>query len=118
MYRFVVRTRDRSTFVGSAVLFDVEFRNRSAEVGYALAKGQWNRGYATEAVGRLVRWAFDSLHLRRLDATVFAANVPSRQVLRKVGFRREGRRREASRLGNVWVDDLHYGLLRDEFRSR
>jgi [ribosomal protein S5]-alanine N-acetyltransferase len=116
-YRFIVRTKLTNRFVGSVILFQVDHRNRSAEIGYALAKNQWGQGYATESTSRLIRWAFSTLHFRRIIATVSSRNTASQRVLRKMRFRIEGRRRKASREGRIWLDDLEYGLLRAEFRG-
>jgi [ribosomal protein S5]-alanine N-acetyltransferase len=117
-YRFVIRTREGGDFVGSALLFAVDHRNRTAELGYAIAKDQWGHGYATEASIALLRWGFRHLRLRRISAYVAAENTTSKRVLRKLGFRLEGRRREAQRRGSRWADDLEFGLLRPEFRDR
>ncbi|MFZ3357053.1 MAG: GNAT family N-acetyltransferase [Thermoplasmata archaeon] len=116
-YRFIVRTKECGAFVGSALLFGVDHHNKSAELGYALARDQWGCGYATEAGSALLRWGFKSLRLRRVSAIVAVENLASQLVLRKLGFRREGRRREAGRRGNRWGDDLEFGLLRPEFRE-
>jgi [ribosomal protein S5]-alanine N-acetyltransferase len=116
-YRFVVRTKGFDHFVGSSILFDLDPRKRSAELGYAFAKQQWGHGYATESCVVLLRWAFNSLRLRRIAAVVASENTASIRVLRKLGFRLEGRRREAGRRNGRWADDLEYGLLRREFRD-
>jgi [ribosomal protein S5]-alanine N-acetyltransferase len=116
-YRFIIRTKEEGAFVGSALLFGVDTRNRSAELGYALAKDQWGHGYATEAGVALLRWGFKHLRLRRISAYVAAENGPSERVLLKMGFKLEGRRREAGRRGKGWGDDLEFGLLRPEFRE-
>ncbi|HWS52798.1 MAG TPA: GNAT family N-acetyltransferase [Pyrinomonadaceae bacterium] len=63
------------------------------ELGYLFARDSWGRGYATEAAGACMRFAFDALRLPRVVARVSPANTPSRRVLEKLGFDFEGLRR-------------------------
>jgi [ribosomal protein S5]-alanine N-acetyltransferase len=58
---------------------------RIAELGYALGRAYWGRGYATEAVGAMLDHA-RTQGLRRLDAYTFVDNPGSARVLEKAGF--------------------------------
>jgi 8-oxo-dGTP diphosphatase len=60
---------------------------RSGDLGYWVARRYWGHGVATEAVGRLVRWAFANLELDRIEADVATDNAGSIAVLRRIGFR-------------------------------
>jgi [ribosomal protein S5]-alanine N-acetyltransferase len=56
------------------------------EFGYTLARSQWGRGFATEAAAACLRYAFESLRLPELSASVDSRNVASQRVLEKIGF--------------------------------
>jgi len=56
------------------------------EFGYWIGKTFWNRGYATEAVGRLTRFAFEVLNVDEIWAAAVPINDPSHRVLEKNGF--------------------------------
>jgi RimJ/RimL family protein N-acetyltransferase len=58
-----------------------------AEVKYALRRGWWGRGLATEAVEAVVRYGFADHGLTRIIATTAPENAASHRVLRKAGFR-------------------------------
>ena len=60
------------------------------EIGYWLGRPFWGRGYATEACGRAVAWAFDELKAETLNAGWFHDNPASGRVLTKLGFRAAG----------------------------
>ena len=62
--------------------------NGDMEIGYALGRDAWRRGYATEAVQGLVRWAKARFTPDRFVACVFADNPASEAVLHKAGFAR------------------------------
>jgi RimJ/RimL family protein N-acetyltransferase len=66
----------------------------AAELTYMVSPAWWNRGFATEAARRVVRYAFEEGPFQSLVASAMVANPASERVLEKAGFRRE---REASR---------------------
>jgi RimJ/RimL family protein N-acetyltransferase len=115
-HRFVARERDSGAFVGSMGLFSVAQHDRSAEVGYALDRHHWGRGYASEGVGALVAWGFETLGLHRIEALCQEPNLASIRILRRIGFRREGRQRDAISAPGGRVDLLQFSLLAPEFR--
>ena len=65
-------------------------RGHAADVGYVLARPYWNRGYGTEAVRVVIRWAAALEPIFRVWAVCDTANGASARVLEKVGMSREG----------------------------
>jgi RimJ/RimL family protein N-acetyltransferase len=103
------------TFLGEAVLNDIDEWNRSAGFRIALAAPRhYGRGYGSEAARLLLGYGFRELGLHRVELEVFAFNARAIHVYEKLGFRREGVRREALRLEDGWHDALVMGLLEDE----
>ncbi len=62
----------------------------AADLGYWVGRPYWGHGVATEAAGRLSRWALANLPLERLTARVATDNTASAEVLRRIGFRPTG----------------------------
>ncbi len=91
--------------------------NRSAEVGYSLARPVWNRGLATQALSAVVASAFSSLPLHRLEAQHDVRNPASGRVLEKCGFRREGILRGRVFNKGEMVDTVLWSLLRSDPRA-
>ncbi|MFC9646779.1 GNAT family N-acetyltransferase [Streptomyces mirabilis] len=89
---------------------------RSASLGYCFDDAAWGHGYATEAARALLRWAFDTLDLNRVQAEADTRNVASARVLEKLGFLREGTLREDCVVNGEVSDSWVYGLLRREWR--
>lgn len=85
------------------------------EIGYAIAPSQRGRGYASDAVAVLTEYLFLTRDITRVQAVVDVANVPSRRVLEKAGFAKEGTIRKAlwNRKGE-WSDGLLYGVIRED----
>lgn len=95
-------------------LREADYRH-SAEIGYWLGRRFWGRGITPVAVNAVVRYAFETLGLIRLEAHIFARNQQSARVLEKVGFKREGLLRQASMKEGEALDNVLYALLRDEW---
>jgi ribosomal-protein-alanine N-acetyltransferase len=56
------------------------------EVGYSVVPSRRRRGYATEALAALVRWAFEQPAVMAIVAGTDPDNDPSQRVLRSAGF--------------------------------
>jgi RimJ/RimL family protein N-acetyltransferase len=110
--------RATGALVGTATLAALEPAHGRAEVGYALARAVWGRGYAAEALAALVAFAFEALALHRLEADVDPRNARSVRALERAGFVREGHQRERYCLAGERQDALLYGLLRREWAAR
>jgi RimJ/RimL family protein N-acetyltransferase len=89
-----------------------------AALGYELDPSHWGRGYATEAAAALLRFGFETLGLHRVWSYHVAPNERSAAVLRRLGFRQEGRLRENEHLRGAWHDTIVYGLLQSEWEAR
>jgi RimJ/RimL family protein N-acetyltransferase len=84
----------------------------SAEIGYWLGEEYWGRGIATEAVGAVTGYAFESLGMARVYAEVFEWNTASMRVLEKCGFEREGVLRSAAMKDRRLIDQVVYAKVR------
>jgi RimJ/RimL family protein N-acetyltransferase len=104
--------------VGYAELTDYFAQWGVAEVRGYLTPDHWGRGYATETLGLLCAYAFDTLDIHRLHGTALATNVGSRRVLERNGFTEEGVDREHALYRGERVDVVRYGLLASEWRTR
>jgi len=110
---------DRSSdgaFLGWCGLTRYNRDHRTASLGYCLTEAAWGLGYATEAARALLKWAFDSLDLNRVQAEADTRNAASARVLEKLGFVREGTLREDCVVDGEVSDSWVYGLIKREWR--
>lgn len=93
------------TLIG-AVGLTIEGTDGTASLGYWVGHRYWGKGIATEAAGRLARWALANLPVGRLRAIVARDNPASAAVLRGIGFRATGTEVASflARGGNVEVE--------------
>ncbi|WP_309115079.1 GNAT family protein [Saccharothrix sp.] len=90
---------------------------RQAEIGYTVAAAHQCKGYASEAVRRVLDHLFTERGLHKVSAECDARNEPSTKLLARLGFRREGHLVEHTWIKGEWTDDLLFGLLAREWRS-
>jgi [ribosomal protein S5]-alanine N-acetyltransferase len=100
----------RGHLVGSVGL-TLESEHRRAELGYWLGEDYRQRGFATAAIERCCQRAFEELELARIYALCFPENGASQHLLRKLGFKKEGRLRAHVVKDNVAKDAIVFGLL-------
>ena len=103
--------------VGVAGFVWIDPVNRSAAIGYWLAREAEGQGLMTRAVAALLRHGFRDLKLNRIEIRAGVRNRRSRAIPERLGFRREGTLRQAERLAERTVDHAVYGLLAEEWRA-
>jgi RimJ/RimL family protein N-acetyltransferase len=105
---------DTHQLVGDVGLSPAEDDPGVIKIGYTMSPAFQGRGYATEAVGALIGYAFDTLGAEVVRAYASAANTPSIRVAEKAGLHLVER---IERLydGEIW-HGVRYELRRDELR--
>ena len=113
-----VETLAEGRHIGGIDLREARPENRRAELGIAIGeKDCWSRGYGTDAIVTLLRFAFDEMNLHRVQLDVDVTNERAIACYRKCGFVEEGRQRQAHYAGGRYLDVLIMGVLADDFRS-
>jgi RimJ/RimL family protein N-acetyltransferase len=116
LFQWGVALRADDRVIGTCTLCHLDADNRRAEIGYALGRANWGRGYMHEALTALLGFTFGTLDLHRLEADVDPNNAASIRSLERLGFQREGYLRERWLVGGKVYDSLYYGLLRREWQ--
>jgi RimJ/RimL family protein N-acetyltransferase len=111
-----VEVTDTGELVGDVVLMWHSREHRGGEIGYVLNPEFGGLGYATEAVRRLLRLAFDDLGLHRVIARV-ARNDASARLARRMGMRQEAYLVRNEWFKGEWTDELDFALLEQEWAA-
>lgn len=114
---FVICRADDDAIVGLinlSQIFRKSFQN--AYLGYQLFAGYTGRGYMTEAVELILRYAFSELGLHRVEANVQPTNAASIRVLRRSGFTKEGFSRRYLKIGGRWRDHERWAIIKEDWK--
>ena len=115
---FAIETTD-GVHIGNLGLHRINWQYRHAELGIFIGeKAYWDKGYGSDAVCVLLRFAFGEMNLHRVFLRVREDNARGIRAYEKCGFRHEGRMREAIYSGGRYYDEVWMGILGREFEGQ
>lgn len=107
------------TFCGEINVSSIQrgpFQN--AYVGYWIDERWAGQGLMPEALVVVIRFAFEHLHLHRLQVSIIPRNRSSRRVVDKLGLREEGVAERYLEIDGVWEDHVRYAITAEEWEAR
>lgn len=88
-----------------------------AEFGFWIGEQYWNKGYATEALGAVLKFGFEELKLNKIFAHHLLHNEASGKVMLKHGMKLEGHLREDVVKDGKYIDVKFYSILQREYKK-
>lgn len=89
---FAIEKKDDRSHIGNASIHDIDWVSRTAWFGLFIGEpSAWNRGFGSDAISALMRFAFDEMNLQKLRINVFDYNDRAKHVLLARGFVQEGK---------------------------
>jgi RimJ/RimL family protein N-acetyltransferase len=115
-FYFMIRSLKDERLLGDIGLDGIQWNHGDTFMGIGLGNREdWGRGYGSDALRLILRYAFNELNLFRVSLNVFEYNTRAIRAYEKVGFVHEGRmRRSLNREGRRW-DVLYMGITLDEW---
>lgn len=102
-------------YIGEAGIIGSNPNASRGEVGYNLLPEYWKRGYATEILSAIVKWAFQDRQYERLEALALECNTASCKVLEKCGFQKEGVLRNFNKWEYGFRNVNYYGMIYEDY---
>jgi ribosomal-protein-alanine N-acetyltransferase len=113
------RRRSREQFCGEINLSSVQRGPfQSAYVGYWIDQAHAGHGYMPEALVLVARFAFEQVHLHRIQVSIIPRNHRSRRVVEKLKLRDEGIAQRYLEINGVWEDHVRYAMTSEEWDLR
>ena len=116
--RFCIALKESDKLIG-AVGYEVPYILPVGKIadpmGWFMLPEYHNSGYMTEAVKRVLDFAFMQDNCVRVATGCFKDNIPTQRVMEKVGFRKEAEKPGAMCLDGQMRDRLEFALNRDEY---
>ena len=118
MFAFIIRTIEDDRMIGEVGLDGIHWNHGDCFVGIGIGERKfWGKGYGTDAMNVILRYAFTELNLWRVSLNVFEYNPRAIHSYEKAGFVHEGRVRAAlNRAGRRW-DIIYMGITCQEWQS-
>lgn len=116
---FSIHSLEDDQVIGFVELDGLNFTGGDGWVGIGIGERDfWGKGYGTDAMRVLLRFAFEELNLNRVSLNVFEYNERAIKSYQKIGFQIEGRQRQAlNRFDRRW-DLIYMGILRSEWQTQ
>ena len=116
-YSFLIFKTDDKTLLGGINIGNVRRGvSQSASLGYWIGEKHSRNGYMKEALKLLIPSLFVDLRLNRIEAATLEENIASKNLLKKIGFKKEGVLRKYLKINGTWRDHILYGLLENDFK--
>ncbi len=116
LFHFTIRSKEDNRLVGFIRIEWIEWNHGTGTVRLAIGDpSDRHRGYGSDALRLMLRFAFNELNLYRLTAITGEDNPTAIQFFKQHGFVEEVRRRKVLLRDGQTYDLLHLGILRDEW---
>lgn len=118
-FSFAMRTLSDDRVIGYIGLWVASWASGEAWVGIGIGeRDYWGKGYGTDAMRVILRYAFTELNLYRVSLAALGSNARAIRSYEKCGFVLEGRARDAARYDGQYCDEVYMGILRNEWEQR
>jgi ribosomal-protein-alanine N-acetyltransferase len=114
---FAVTLAGHDTAIGIFQVRETEPGFATAEWGFALGSAFWGTGLFQEGAELVLRFAFDTVGVHRLEARAALKNGRGNGALRKVGAVQEGVLRRSFLRNGEYLDQALYSIVNDEWRA-
>jgi RimJ/RimL family protein N-acetyltransferase len=104
--------------IGMCGIWRFDSNSRRCDLGISIGDREyWGRGYGREAIALLLDYAFRLRNFRKVALDTSSSNERAIRCYRACGFVEEGRLRQHLWVGGQYVDEVHMGILRQEWEA-
>jgi ribosomal-protein-alanine N-acetyltransferase len=91
---------------------------QSGVIGYWIDRSVAGQGLMPESVVTMLNFAFETLHLHRVEINIVPRNAASRRVVEKLNLRTEGVAIKMLEIDGVWEDHMRFAIVAEEWSER
>ncbi|MCC9071061.1 GNAT family N-acetyltransferase [Flavobacterium sp. F-65] len=88
---WVITTKENNNLIGSICLWNFDLENKIAEIGYEMLAEYQGKGYMSEALKEVIKYAFEEINSSIIAAYPSSDNINSVSILKKLNFEYEDR---------------------------
>jgi len=115
---FAIVYKKNDLYMGNIEIGVIDRKSRRGVIGIAIFnQSYWDRGFGTESIQILLKFAFNTLNLNSVELEVYANNKRAHHCYEKSGFKQMGVRREAIFIEGSFIDSILLDITADEWKS-
>ncbi|OCL26085.1 hypothetical protein U472_08700 [Orenia metallireducens] len=116
---FVIADIDDEGYIGQIDFVNLDLKNGYGELGVVIGDNKnLGKGLGSEALNLIVDFGFKELRLNRVELVCWEYNKRAQRAYEKLGFTKEGIRRQKRYRNGRYYDEICYGILKDEWKRR
>jgi ribosomal-protein-alanine N-acetyltransferase len=119
LYFFRIENRNTKEHIGE-IGYTVKkgtFLGKVVDMGYFIKEKHWGKGYTTEALKKIIEYAFEKDNVYRISTGCLKENIGSEKVMKKCGMIKEAEFKEYQLHENKLKDRVEYRLLKHEWKK-
>ena len=111
--RCIIANRETNKSLGTLILNEIDYKNGTGHIHIKMAKDNEARGkgYGTDALNTIVKYAFEELRLNCVYGNILSYNIASVKLFEKCGFQRDGILRARVYKQGKYIDEYSYSKL-------
>lgn len=112
-YNWAVELKSSHEIIGNINAVNFSEKHQNCEIGYAYGSKYWNKGYATEALKRVIDFFLNDVQIHLVEAKHASSNPQSGRVLQKAGMQQDGilRDRRINKLTHTFDAIIYYSII-------
>lgn len=114
-YQWAIALKKSNELIGTISVVDENRLVNMVHIGYCIGRKWWNRGYTSEALGRILQFFFEEVKVNRVESQHDPNNPGSGKVMLKCGLKYEGTHRQADWSNQGICDASMYGILASDY---
>jgi ribosomal-protein-alanine N-acetyltransferase len=114
---WMLQEKASGTVIGDFSFWNMDHKHHRTEIGYTLHSDFWGKGYMKEAMLTLFSFGFKDLNIHSFEANTNPKNKNSKNILLKLGFKKEAYFRESFFYNGEYLDSEIFCLLEKDYES-
>lgn len=115
-YKWLIVLKETNELIGAIDIVNLYKRKDYGEVGYCISSKHWNKGYATEALRRVIEYFLVDCDFHLVEAHHAGYNPASGRVMEKAGMKKDGelRERRLDKETGIYTPQVYYSIIKSE----
>ena len=110
-FKWVIVLKENNEPIGIVELHTYDSLNNNCRIGYIVGDKYRKKGYAYEAVKKIIEFGFNHLYIHKIEAHIVADNTASIKLAESVGMTLESIRKDSYKIGDNYYNQKVYTII-------